>query len=196
MNLYDIALLFKAQLLDKLYIVTTQNQEIHIRTFPRNLLHLTGLQRTKEFKTIKNPVSFYDDCINKKYLKETIYYTYNTHQDRNIVDMKISVFDKIQDTILNAPILYHTKDSKGNISKAVSVSFAIKNKNKYVTIVFKPDKITSFYVPVSIQLDQNLLRGVASKSYNQENITNVQMLDCSSEKAKNIIKEINKQPIC
>lgn len=188
MNLYDIALLFKNQLLDKFYIINTPTNIIYIRTFPKNLLHLTGLQRTKEFCKIRNLPKFYNDCLSQRYLKDTLKYTYSNSQDRNLVDMKVSNFDKIQSTILNAQTLYYTRDKSGDISTVISVNFLIKKSNKYLTIVFKRDKQSKFYVPVSIQLDQNLSRSVVSKAYKQEDISGIQMLDYFSPMVHDIIK--------
>lgn len=89
--------------------------------------------------------------------------------------MKISNFDKIESAILNAPILYYTKDENNNDGKAISVSFQIKNKNKFITLVFKPDINSQYYVPTSIQLDQNLSYGVVSTAYKQETILSVEV---------------------
>lgn len=188
MNLYDVALLFKQQLLDKFYIINTESNILYIRTFPRNLLHLIGMQRTKELHKVKNLTVFYNDCIKQKYLKDTLKYTYQNFKDRNLVDMKISNFDKIQTAILNAPILYYTKDKNNNLGTAISVSFMIKNNNKFLTVVFKQDKETGYYVPTSIQLDQNLTYGVIPTAYKQEQITSVQMLEYSSPVVRNIIR--------
>lgn len=188
MTLYDTAKIFKDQLLDKFYIINTETNVLYIRTFPKNLVHLTGIQRTKELHKIKNLPKFYYDCLEKKYMKNILKYTYNNYKERDMVDMKVSNFDKIQDTILNASILYYTKDEYGKPSKSISVNYIIKNKSKYLTMIFKQDQETNFYVPSSIQLDQSLDYGVIPTAYKQESITSVQMLDYLSQATQDIIK--------
>lgn len=183
-----LQIFFKDQLLDKLYIINTETTIIYIRTFPKNLLHLTGMQRTRELCRVKNLPQFYYDCINNKYTKNILKYSFHNNKERNMVHMKVSNFDKIQDTILNAPILYYTKDQMNSPSKSISVNFTIRNKEKYLTMIFKHDKESAYYVPVSIQLDQSLSYGVVPTAYKQEIITNVQMFDYFSPVTQNIVR--------
>lgn len=187
MTLFDIATIFKEQLIDKFYIINTPTNILYVRTFPKNLLHLTGLQRTKEFRHI-NHIKFYNDCLSQVYQKDILKYTYSNIKERNIVDMKVSNFNKIQSAITNAKQLYYIKDKNDVASNAISVGFLINNKNKFLTLVFKIDKETGFCVPVSIQLDQNQNYGVIPKAYKSEKITCVQALDYTSQIVKNIIK--------
>lgn len=175
MNLYDTALIYKTQLLEKTYTIKTETNKIIIQALEKNFLHLTGIQRANEFRNVTNASDFYNDCLQQKYTKRTLNYSYKNKSDRNIVDMKISNFDKIESAILNAPILYYTKDENNNDGKAISVSFQIKNKNKFIILVFKPDINSQYYVPTSIQLDQNLSYGVVSTAYKQETILSVEV---------------------
>lgn len=175
MNLYDAALIYKTQLLEKTYIIRTDTNEIIIQASEKNFLHLTGIQRANEFHNVKSASDFYNDCLQQRYTKRPLDYSYKNKGDRNIVDMKISNFDKIESAILNAPILYYTKDENNKDGKAISVSFQIKKKNKFVTLVFKSDVSNSYYVPTSIQLDQNLSYGVVPTAYKQETILSVEV---------------------
>lgn len=174
MTLYDIAKLFKEQLLDKSYLIKTTSRQIHIKTFPKHFLHLTGMQRCIDIK-VKSSEKFFYDCMHNEYSKQLKEYNYKNKSDKNMVDMKTRNFALIENSIKNAELLYILDDD--NTANAVSVAFKAGRSDKYLTIVFKLEKGKDYFIPASIQIDKSYEYSIVKTAIKSEKILSVECIN-------------------
>ena len=195
MTLQDLAKYYQIQMVDCIYQITTQNNCYNIISFPRNFYHLTGIQRTKEFKNVNDVSQFYFDCVNGTYTNNLNQYSYLSKSSRNIVLMKSVCFPVIQQTILQCDKIYHIQEQGGDCGKSISTLIQFGKKQKYSTIIFKSDKQLNddYYIPASIQLDQDLSKSIASKAYNIETVETVKCYSRNDSNIQQIICNSNKQ---
>lgn len=174
MTLYDIAKLFKEQLLDKSYLIKTTSQQILVKTYPKHFLHLTGMQRCIDIK-VKSSEKFFYDCIHNKYPKQLKEYNYKNKSDKNMVDMKTRNFARIEKSIENSESLYILDDD--NTANAVSVAFKTGKSDKYLTIVFKLEKGKDYFIPASIQIDKSYEYSIIKTAIRSEKILSVKCIN-------------------
>lgn len=191
MTIYDLALLYKTTLLDKLYAVHTENDVFYIKALPKNFLHLTGLQRTNHFSNIDAKI-FYDNAINENYKMSLNKISYKTKPDKNMVSIKSRCFQLVRDTILNCDKVYYVRN-ENNKANVLSVSFEINGKSKYCTVLFAKDKETNseYYVPISFQIDQSFSYSIANRAYDSSKVVEVEEFAITSDEAKRILKRLN-----
>lgn len=191
MTLFDLALLYKETLLDKLYAIHTENNVFYIKALPKNFLHLTGLQRTYNFSNI-DAKSFYNNAINDCYKTNLNKVGYKSKSDRNMVSIKSRCFQWVRNTILNCDTVYYVRNTNDK-ANVLSVSFEINNKSKYCTVLFAKDKEidSEYYVPISFQIDQSFSYSIANSAYDSARVIEVVEYDINSDEAKSIIKKLN-----
>ena len=149
MTLDSLAAIYKEQLLDKLYFIIVEypRRMYVLNSSKANFLHLTGLQRSEEFKHFK-PKEFWEFCVHDN--REISSLTFQNGPDRNMALLKTSTFDNCYKAIHN---LGPTYVSDKNLICATECTNIGKKKLFSISFLKQSDET---WCPVTVQVDKDI----------------------------------------
>lgn len=163
MTLCDLASIYEKQLLCNYYFIfsDTHRRIYTLGANKHNFLHLTGIQRCQEFKNVKAK-DFFGKC--KLSDQDINSLSFNSKQDRKLVQLKTEAFYNCYAAIHNFKSIYISENSI-----ICAVPFTYDNKEKIFSISFICED-NSIWVPVSIKVDKDL---ASSKEMDSKNLAQI-----------------------
>lgn len=149
MTLDKLANIYEDQLLSKLYFIVEKETVYIINSKKQNFMHLTGLQRSREFKNIPK-LNFFDLCKND--YRNVTELTFNNRNDKNLCTLKTDNFSYIQDALTNIKSIYINKET----DIVTCSTNALANGRTFSISFLHDDSNQKFYVPFTLQVDQSL----------------------------------------